>query len=78
MKRAVQSAMRAGARGHQDSVLRKSPRRCRDCAHAKGTTKGRVPLHTLRADIDYALSAGTDHVRHDRREVLDFQRRSSG
>jgi small subunit ribosomal protein S3 len=40
MKRAVQSAMRIGA----------------EIARVEGYHEGRVPLHTLRADIDYATS----------------------
>ena len=37
--------------------------------------EGRVPLHTLRADIDYGLPRSEDHLRPHRREGLDLQGR---
>jgi small subunit ribosomal protein S3 len=52
MKRAVQSAMRMGAQGIKI--------RCggrlggAEIARTEGYHEGRVPLHTLRADVDYA------------------------
>ena len=54
MKRAVQSSMRAGAEGIKI--------RCggrlggAEIARTEGYNEGRVPLHTLRADIDYATA----------------------
>src|SRR5690606_5700568 len=54
LKRAVQSAMRSGAQGIKV--------RCggrlggAEIARSEGYHEGRVPLHTLRADIDYATS----------------------
>ena len=73
MKRAVQSAMRMGAQG----IKIKCGGRLggAEIARVEGYHEGRVPLHTLRADIDYATSHGEDHVRHDRREGLDLQGR---
>lgn len=54
MKRAVQSAMRMGAQGIK---LRVSGRLGgAEIARTEGYKEGRVPLHTLRADIDYAHS----------------------
>lgn len=52
MKRAVQSAMRAGAAG----IRIKCGGRLAgtEIARTEGYNEGRVPLHTLRADIDYA------------------------
>jgi len=54
MKRAVQSSMKAGVQGIR---VRTS---CRlggaENARTEGYREGRVPLHTLRADIDYATS----------------------
>ena len=43
-----------GRAGREDPV-RRPPRRHRDGAHRSSTREGRVPLHTLRADIDYGF-----------------------
>jgi len=54
MKRGVQSAMRMGAQGIK---LRCSGRLGgSEIARSEGYHEGRVPLHTLRADVDYATS----------------------
>ena len=54
MKRAVQSSMRMGAQGIK---VRASGRLGgAEIARTEGYHEGRVPLHTLRADIDYATS----------------------
>jgi small subunit ribosomal protein S3 len=52
MKRAVQSAMRMGAQG----IKLKTAGRLggAEIARTEGYHEGRVPLHTLRADVDYA------------------------
>ena len=54
MKRAVQSTMRMGAQG----IKIKCGGRLggAEIARVEGYHEGRVPLHTLRADIDYATS----------------------
>lgn len=52
MKRAVQAAMRAGAQGIK--VLCKGRLHGAEMARAQWIREGRVPLQTLRADIDYA------------------------
>jgi small subunit ribosomal protein S3 len=54
MKRAVQSAMRIGAQG----IKIKCGGRLggAEIARVEGYHEGRVPLHTLRADVDYATS----------------------
>jgi small subunit ribosomal protein S3 len=53
MKRAVQNAMRLGAQGIK---IRVSGRlNGADIARAEWYHEGRVPLHTLRADIDYGV-----------------------
>ncbi len=54
MKRAVQSAMRMGAQG----IKIKAAGRLggAEIARTEGYHEGRVPLHTLRADVDYAMS----------------------
>ena len=51
-KRAIQRAMRAGAKGIKTSVSGRLGGA--DIARAEGYSEGVVPLHTLRADIDYA------------------------
>ena len=52
MKRAVQSAMRMGAQGIR--VRAAGRLGGAEIARVEGYREGRVPLHTLRADIDYA------------------------
>jgi len=52
MKRAVQAAMRAGAQGIK--VMCKGRLSGAEMARQAWQREGRVPLHTLRADIDYA------------------------
>jgi small subunit ribosomal protein S3 len=54
MKRAITSAMRSGAQG----IKVRSGGRLggAEMARVEGYSEGRVPLHTLRADIDYGFS----------------------
>jgi small subunit ribosomal protein S3 len=52
MKRAVQSAIRAGAQGIKIQCSGRLGGA--EIARTEGYNEGRVPLHTLRADIDYA------------------------
>jgi small subunit ribosomal protein S3 len=52
MKRAVQNAMRQGAQGIKIQVSGRLGGA--EIARAEWYREGRVPLHTLRADIDYA------------------------
>jgi len=54
MKRAVQSALRLGAGGIR--VACSGRLAGAEIARSEGYLEGRVPLHTLRADIDYAIS----------------------
>ncbi len=54
MKRGVQSAMRMGALGIRVNVAGRLGGA--EIARTEWYREGRVPLHTLRADIDYALS----------------------
>ncbi len=54
MKRAVQGAMRMGALGIKVRVSGRLGGA--EIARTEGYHEGRVPLHTLRADIDYATS----------------------
>lgn len=56
MKRAVSNAMRLGALGIKVSVSGRL--NGAEIARTEWYREGRVPLHTLRADIDYATSRG--------------------
>ena len=56
MKRAVQNAMRLGAKGIKVQVSGRLGGA--EIARAEWYREGRVPLHTLRADIDYAIARG--------------------
>ncbi|MCD7839353.1 MAG: 30S ribosomal protein S3 [Erysipelotrichaceae bacterium] len=53
-KRAIQSTMRAGAKGIKTSVSGRLGGA--EMARKEGYSEGNVPLHTLRADIDYAVA----------------------
>ena len=57
MKRAVQNAMRMGALGIRINVGGRLGGA--EIARTEWYREGRVPLHTLRADIDYALAEAT-------------------
>jgi small subunit ribosomal protein S3 len=54
MKRSAQNAMRMGALGIRVNVAGRLGGA--EIARTEWTREGRVPLHTLRADIDYALA----------------------
>ncbi|GAB3640571.1 30S ribosomal protein S3 [Spirosoma arcticum] len=54
MKQAIQSAVRVGAQGIKVKVSGRLGGA--EIARSEQYKEGRVPLHTLRADIDYALS----------------------
>ncbi|MGA9395862.1 MAG: 30S ribosomal protein S3 [Azonexus sp.] len=54
MKRAMQNAMRLGAQGIK--VMSAGRLNGAEIARSEWYREGRVPLHTLRANIDYALS----------------------
>ena len=53
-KRAIRNAMKAGAKGIKTSVSGRLGGA--DMARSEGYTEGTIPLHTLRADVDYAMS----------------------
>lgn len=57
MKQAIQKAIRAGAKGIRISVAGRLSGG--DMARREDAQEGRVPRHTLRADIDYAHSEAT-------------------
>ncbi len=54
MKRAIQNAMRQGAQGVKIRVAGRLGGA--EIARAEWIKEGRVPLHTLRADVDYGLA----------------------
>ncbi len=54
MRRAVNSAMKAGAKGIRVQCAGRLGGA--EMARSEGYREGRVPLHTLRADIDYGLA----------------------
>jgi len=54
MKRAMQSAMRLGAQGIK--IMSSGRLNGAEIARREWYREGRVPLHTLKADIDYATS----------------------
>jgi len=56
MKRAVQNAMRSGAQGVKIQVGGRLGGA--EIARSEWYREGRVPLHTLRADIDYSTAEG--------------------
>ena len=53
-KRAIKNAMKAGAKGIKTSVSGRLGGA--DMARSEGYTEGTIPLHTIRADVDYANS----------------------
>lgn len=54
MKRSIQNAMRVGAKGIK--IMSSGRLNGIDIARSEWYREGRVPLHTLRADVDYATS----------------------
>ena len=54
MKRAMQNAMRVGAKGVK--IMTSGRLNGADIARSEWYREGRVPLHTLRANVDYATS----------------------
>ena len=73
MKRALTSAMRSGAKGVKVQVAGRLGGA--EMARTESYSDGRVPLHTMRADIDYGFHEAAHHVRAHRREVLGQQGR---
>ena len=53
-KRAIRNAMKAGAKGCKTSVSGRLGGS--EMARTEGYTEGTVPLHTIRADVDYAIA----------------------
>ena len=53
-KKAIRNVMKAGAKGVKTSVAGRL--NGADIARAEGYSEGTIPLHTLRADVDYATA----------------------
>lgn len=53
-KRAIQTAMRSGAKGIKTAISGRLGGV--DMARSEGYSEGNVPLHTIRADVDYATA----------------------
>lgn len=59
-KRVIRNTMKAGAKGIKTSVSGRLGGA--EMARTEGYTEGMIPLHTLRADIDYAVSEAATTV----------------
>ena len=77
MKRAHAVGDAPGRAGHPHPVRRPARRR-RNRPRSETYREGRVPLHTLRGDVDYGTRDGADHLRHLRRQGLGLQGRDHG
>ena len=73
MRKAMQTAMKSGAKGIR--VQCSGRLGGAEMSRSEFYREGRVPLHTLRADIDYGFYEATHHLRPDRRQGLDLPRR---
>ena len=65
MRKAVDSALRFGCKGIKVRVSGRL--NGAEIARSEWYLQGQLPLHTLRADIDYGFSASAHHLRRDRR-----------
>ena len=75
MRKAVDSALRFGCKGIKVRVSGRL--NGAEIARSEWYLQGQLPLHTLRADIDYGFSEAPHDLRRDRREVLGLQGRDS-
>ena len=73
MKRAMQNAMRLGAQGIK--IMSSGRLNGAEIARTEWYREGRVPLHTLRAEIDYGTCRSEDHLRHHRYQGVGLQGR---
>ena len=73
MRKAVDSALRFGCKGIKVRVAGRL--NGAEIARKEWYLQGRLPLQTLRADIDYGFARGQHHLRRDRREVLGLSGR---
>jgi len=75
MKKSVQTAMDFGAQGIK--VACGGRLGGSELARHEKYRTGKIPLHTLRADIDYGFAEADHRVRQDRRESMDLQGRAA-
>ena len=73
MRKSVDSALRFGCKGIKVRVSGRL--NGNEIARSEWYLQGRLPLHTLRADIDYGFCRGAHHLRHHRRQDLGLPRR---
>ena len=73
MRKAVDSALRFGCKGIKVRVAGRL--NGAEIARKEWYLQGRLPLQTLRADIDYGTAEAQHHLRRDRREVLGLSGR---
>jgi small subunit ribosomal protein S3 len=76
MKRAMQNAMRLGAQGIK--IMSSGRLNGAEIARVEWYREGRVPLHTLRADIEYGFSEALTTYGNHRRQGLGLQGRYAG
>ena len=76
MKKAIASSMRAGAQGIR--VAASGRLGGAEMSRYETYREGRVPLHTLRADIDFARATASTTYGDLRREGVDVPRRGPG
>ena len=75
MRKSVDSALRFGCKGIKVRVSGRL--NGNEIARSEWYLQGRLPLHTLRADIDYGFAEARTTYGVDRREVLGLQGRVS-
>ncbi|GAA4948656.1 hypothetical protein GCM10023238_13750 [Streptomyces heliomycini] len=73
MRKSMQSAMKAGAKGIKIQCGGRLGGA--EMSRSEFYREGRVPLHTLRANVDYGFFEAQDDLRPHRREGLDLQGR---
>ncbi len=73
MRKAVDSALRFGCKGIKVRVAGRL--NGAEIARKEWYLQGRLPLQTLRADIDYGTARSEYHLWRDWREVLDLSGR---
>ena len=70
MKRAMQATMRLGAKGIKVCVSGRLAGN--DIARSEWLREGSIPLHTLRANLDYARVRSFNNIWYDRSKSLDL------
>ena len=70
MRKSVDSALRFGCRGIKVRVSGRL--NGAEIARSEWYLQGQLPLHTLRADIDYGFTEAPHHLRRHRDQVLDL------